>query len=138
MNITRDIVTDLLPAFLSGEASADTVELVERFFTEDPEFATLVRDDPESFFESEIPVTLTSETEMKALERTKKLLGIRSSLLGAAIFLTLLPLSVYGDESGVYWVFRDQVASLMLILSVAVAVWVGYFATRYRLRSSGL
>ena len=42
MNVTREIVKDLLPLYVSGEASADTRTLVESFLREDPELARLV------------------------------------------------------------------------------------------------
>ena len=44
MKITRDVITDLLPVYLSGEASADTKALVELFLKDDPEFAKLIEE----------------------------------------------------------------------------------------------
>jgi heme/copper-type cytochrome/quinol oxidase subunit 4 len=38
MNVTRDVMNDLLPLYFSGEASADTRVLVEEYFREHPEF----------------------------------------------------------------------------------------------------
>ena len=43
MPITREVITDLWPVFLSGEASADTRALVEDFLQHDPEFARGIR-----------------------------------------------------------------------------------------------
>lgn len=43
MNPTRDIITDLLPLYFSGEASADTRALVEEFFAQDPDFERMAR-----------------------------------------------------------------------------------------------
>ena len=40
MKVTRDVVTDLLPLYLSGDASDDTRRLVDDFMTTDPEFVT--------------------------------------------------------------------------------------------------
>jgi len=39
MHVTRDVVRDLLPAYPSGEASADTNALVESFAAGDPALA---------------------------------------------------------------------------------------------------
>ncbi len=44
MKVTREVITDLLPAYLSKEASADTCVLIEEFFKQDPEFAALVKE----------------------------------------------------------------------------------------------
>ena len=41
MNVTAEIITDLLPVYLSGEASEDTRALVEAYFRDHPEFAAL-------------------------------------------------------------------------------------------------
>ena len=42
MNVTRNVIDDLLPAYLSGEASPDTVALVDEFLRQDPELARTV------------------------------------------------------------------------------------------------
>src|SRR5438067_319948 len=39
MNVTQNVIHDLLPAYLAGEASADTVALVEEFLRLDPDLA---------------------------------------------------------------------------------------------------
>jgi hypothetical protein len=44
MKITRDVVTDLWPLYLSGEASPDTKALVDAFLAGDPEFARLLKE----------------------------------------------------------------------------------------------
>jgi hypothetical protein len=38
-NVTREVITDLWPVYVSGEASPDTRGLVEAFLREDPELA---------------------------------------------------------------------------------------------------
>ena len=38
MTITRDVILDLLPAYFAGDVSADTRELIDEFFANDPEF----------------------------------------------------------------------------------------------------
>jgi anti-sigma factor RsiW len=43
MKITRDIVLDLLPLYLAGEASADTRALVEEYVQTDPELRACAR-----------------------------------------------------------------------------------------------
>jgi len=41
MNVTRDVVYDLLPSYFAGDASADTRLLVDEFFARDPEFGRM-------------------------------------------------------------------------------------------------
>ena len=42
MNVTKDVVIDLLPAYLSGEASADTCALIEEMSAKDRAVARLL------------------------------------------------------------------------------------------------
>ena len=41
MNVTRDVIYDLLPSYFAGDASDDTRALVEAYFETDPEFARM-------------------------------------------------------------------------------------------------
>jgi len=43
MNITKDVINDLLPVYLAGEASGDTRSLIEDYLRRDPEMAASVR-----------------------------------------------------------------------------------------------
>jgi len=43
MNVTREIILDLLPVYLSGEASPATRSLVEEYMKRDPELAQRIR-----------------------------------------------------------------------------------------------
>ncbi len=43
MNVTQEVIVDLLPVYLSGEASPATRSLVEEFLKQDAEFAQRVR-----------------------------------------------------------------------------------------------
>jgi anti-sigma factor RsiW len=43
MNVTRDVVLDLLPLYLAGEASPDTQALVKDHLEHDPDLARLAR-----------------------------------------------------------------------------------------------
>ena len=139
MNITRDVVTDLLPLYFSGEASADTRVLVEAYFLQDPEFARLARSNPEA----DLPRTETplpsKETEMQTLQRTRKLLSIRATLQGLAIFFTLLPFACWGDsKTGFHWLIMDQPLALGLSVTLAAVFWTALLMLRKRLSSSGI
>jgi anti-sigma factor RsiW len=41
MNVTREVIYDLLPSYFAGDASDDTRALVEAYFETDPEFARM-------------------------------------------------------------------------------------------------
>lgn len=140
MKVTRDVVTDLLPLYFGGEASADTRALVEAYFAQDPEFARLARAHPEASLPHTEPTTSLKESEMETLQRTRKLLNIRAGLQGVSGFLTLLPFAftVGVEDSGFAWLFLDQPVALAVIVSLAAAAWAAYFALRHRLRTAGI
>ena len=96
MKVTQDVIHDLVPAYLSGEASADTVALVEEFLRLDPDLARTVealRANPLP----ELPIALRPTQEKETLDMTKQLLRWRGILMGLAIFLTVLAFNFLGD-----------------------------------------
>jgi anti-sigma factor RsiW len=42
MNVTRDVIYDLLPGYFSGDISPDTKALVDEFLRQDPEFSKMM------------------------------------------------------------------------------------------------
>lgn len=137
MKITRDVITDLLPIYLAGEASHDTQVLVDDFFKEDPEFAKLIA-------EQETPLARTSinlpkEAEMQTLEKTKKLLKQRSLYLGFAIFFTLFPASIRGSSTeGIHWMWEGMPIIPIVSVLVAILMWILYVNTNRKLNGSDL
>ena len=101
MNVTRDVITDLLPLYLSGEASPDTKALVEEFLRHDPELARIAQ---EGRIEKGLGLpreAASPDRELQALSCTRGLLRRRGWLLALAIFFTTLPLSfAWSSERG--------------------------------------
>ena len=94
MEITRNVILDLLPLYLADEVSADTRAIVEEYLETDPELAELAKQSAEMEFPADIPVPLTKEDEMEAYRKAKRLmfLGtvILAVLISAAMGLALL------------------------------------------------
>jgi hypothetical protein len=138
MKVTRDVIHDLLPVYTAGEASADTVALVEEFLLLDPDLARTVealRVNPLP----ELPVPLRPTQEKEALNMTKKLLRWRGILMGFAIFLTLLPLSFQFAHGRITWTFLEEAPPQVtaLVCLGALACWSGFIYVRRRLQSTG-
>ena len=141
MKVTRDVIHDLLPAYLAGEASADTIALVEEFLRQDPDLVSIVealRANPLPV----LPVALAPTKEKETLTMTKRLLHWRGILMGLALFLTLLPLSFrYDLDNGQFtWTYlQDYPLGLKALLGLgALACWGGFLHVRRRLRRTGL
>ena len=137
MKITRDVITDLLPVYLAGEASADTNVLVEEFLAEHPDFAKLVAEQEQPLTPNSIHIP--KETEMQTLEKTKKLLWQRSMYMGFAIFFSLFPASVRGSsEAGIRWMWEGTPIIPITSVLIAVLMWVLYARTNHTLNGSEL
>ena len=127
MNVSRDVIIDLLPLYLAGEASEDTRQLVEQFLAEDPALAKLAEQTKIDKWNGEIPVPLQKEAEMKSFEKTKQLLTQQRVLMGLAIFSTLMLVAVRGGEDGIRWLWIDLPQVGWLILFVSLVFWAAYF-----------
>lgn len=97
MNITREVVTDLLPVYFSGEASSDTKSLVEDYFRKNPDFEQTARDAgaPIETLRDVPPVVASQEKEKRDIETFRCGLERRKWLFGLSLFLTLSPISFY-------------------------------------------
>lgn len=130
MKITRDVITDLLPLYLSGEASEDTRALVEAYLRQDPEFEQLTRQSQTQL--DGLGVTIpTARQEKEALMRVKRILRLRSILLGVAMFCSMMPLASVGNsEQGLTWaLIRDLPLVAVVFVVAAVMAWGAYYWT---------
>lgn len=77
--ISRKVVMDLLPAYFSGEASAQTREIVETYLAGDPAFAERVRRDWVDAIGAldELPATLALPDDPEAKRALNRLEWIR-------------------------------------------------------------
>ena len=85
MEITRDVILDLLPLYQAGEVSGDTRVLVEKYLETDPELAAAARDLATTELPDDIPVPITKEDKMEALNEAKKRMLIGTIILAAII-----------------------------------------------------
>jgi anti-sigma factor RsiW len=134
MQITRDVVTDLLTVYLAGEASTDTRALVEQWLRSDPELAERVARARQIDLPA-VPVPAPT-VERRALDRTRRVLRTRAVVLGTAIYFSMLPLSVTFNRDGFQGLLLDDWLSRSLALLVAAALWVTYWRQGRPLRRS--
>ena len=134
MRVTREVINDLMPVYLSGEASPDTRTLVESFLGEDPELAALARVDVDGALRGGAPAAPAEDLEMRTLRRVKRMLTARSVLIGIAVFLTVLPLSFTFGPAGVHWVWQAEPGGALAVAAAALATWMAVIALGRRLR----
>ena len=88
MNVTKDVVIDLLPAYLPAKRRPDTCALIEEMAAKDPAVARLLdaarRDEPAL----RQPIVLPVNLERESVSRTRAALRWRGLLLGLAIACT--------------------------------------------------
>ena len=136
MNITRDVISDLLPAYLSGEATADTRALVDEMAARDPEIARLVRSAGGGGTDALLqqPVDLPSNVERTMVTRTRAVLRRRAWTIALALLFTCLPMTFAFDDGRItFWMLRDEPGSRLLWLS-AIYLWFDYLRQGRRLR----
>lgn len=89
MEITPNVIMDLLPLYLAGEASADTRALVEAYLDNNPQMARLAELARETGLPQEAaPAPLSEEDEMKSFKKAKRLMFQHNLFLILAITFT--------------------------------------------------
>jgi anti-sigma factor RsiW len=91
MEITRNVILDLLPLYVADELSADTRALVEKYLETEPELAAIAEQTAAELAE-DVPVPLTEEDRMEAYKEAKRLLYRRTLVWAAVIAVALMSL----------------------------------------------
>lgn len=143
MKVTQNVVMDLLPAYLSGEASTDTNDLVEEFLRKHPEMSSLV-DAGRREFAGQATLLApawepAADHELRTLARTRSLMERQKWQVAVALMLTGLPFAfVYDGGRFTFLMLRDQPMLAVEAWIGAAILWVLYFLTRRKLRATGL
>ncbi|HJU42380.1 MAG TPA: hypothetical protein VJ691_06175 [Vicinamibacterales bacterium] len=137
MNVTRNVIADLLPLYEAGEASADTRALVESFLKADP---TLLAASPVDQVLKAPPPPPVELERRRALERTVSLLKKRQIFFAMALCFTLMPLSfTFSSSTGITWLmWRDTPDAARAFVGGAIVCWAFFLRARNQLRATGL
>lgn len=90
MEITRNVILDLLPLFLADEVSADTRALVKEYLETDPELADIANQIETMELPKDIPIPLTKEDQMEAYREAKRFIFLRTAILAISISFTVV------------------------------------------------
>ena len=128
MSITRPVIVDLWPAYVSGEASAETRSLVEEFLRTDPEFARQLRKNPLGGI---APPPLPADVETNAFVRARRRLrGFPWLLQLAMLFSASAFARIVSDTS---WDVSPR--NFIITAAIAACFWIAFFVTLWRMRA---
>ena len=128
MTVTRPVIVDLWPLYVSGEASAETRALVDEFLQNDPELARRLRRDPLGAVEAPPP---PPDTETRAFARARQLLrGYPLMLQMALIFSGLAFGRIVSDTS---WDVSPR--NFIVMASIAAFFWIAFVVSLWRMRA---
>jgi ferric-dicitrate binding protein FerR (iron transport regulator) len=131
MNVTRQVISDLWPLYVAGEASADTRALVESFLAADPPFATALRESAGVGLGVAPAPALAPDHELKALARTRRRLKGYVWLLQLALLFTALSFGrIVSDTS---WDVSPR--NFIITAAIAAAFWIAFFVSLIRMRA---
>jgi anti-sigma factor RsiW len=87
MNVTRDVIYDLLPGYFSGDLSPDTRVLVDEFLEQDPEFRKMMERFRTMFGEARggMAPAAGRAAERVTFERARAVMHKRSELRGYTV-----------------------------------------------------
>jgi anti-sigma factor RsiW len=138
MNISRDVITDLLPLYLAGEASPATQALLEDYLRANPGFAVTVREaaDRSAALLAALPEHRPSDAHEKAtLERVRRFNRRRANLLGLSIGFALMLFAFSFEGRHIQWLMlRDSPRQAVFFLIAAFSCSIAYIAMGLRLR----
>jgi anti-sigma factor RsiW len=138
MNIPKEVILDLLPVYLAGDASPATRAWLEEYLAQDPELADRVRRlRTESFDQASLP-PLPPELELRALRRTRRATTQLRWLFGLAMAFSAVGLSleVSFHPFEFHLLLLEHPELLGPCLAAGVACWTAYFTLRRRLRAT--
>jgi hypothetical protein len=139
MNVTRDVVKDLLTVYLAGEASPDTRAFVEDYLRSDQALAREVESARAGSLGLPPTPPPAPDAGKQALDATRQLLKTRTSTLVVAAVFTLLPLTfVFHDSRITFVLIRDAPVIGLTWWATAAVMWTWHVIVRRRLRVSGL
>ena len=135
MTVTRDVIEDLIPLYVAGEATAGARRLVEEYAAAHPELLDTLR-------RAELPVAMgepSRDLGLRALEQTRKTIKHRNAWLGWAVGASFAVFSFgFHDNRLVFLLFRDEPAEAVAWLVWSLFCYIKLYLASRRLVVTGL
>ena len=134
MNVTKEIINDLIPLYVANECSGDTRALVEEYLQQNPRQAGELRAIMSMSLPKAVPQARDLD-ETRSFREARRRLRRRTWLMALAIFFSLAPFSFYYGDGHLWWFLRDAPRSALIYAAFGVAFWTFYVVERCRARS---
>jgi anti-sigma factor RsiW len=134
MNVTKDIINDLIPLYVANECSADTRRLVEGYLQQHPEEAGELQRIINTAVPDAVPLAKNLD-EVRSFREARRRLRRRSTLMALAIFFSLAPMSSFVDDRRSWWMLRDAPGAALIYGLAGVVLWILYAVDRHRSKS---
>lgn len=128
MEMTRNIILDLLPLYLADEVSEETRIMIETYLQEDPDLARLVKKSANlQFHQPEIEMPLPEKGEKHVYKSVKRLRWQHNLFLALAVGSTTL-FTVFGA-----FMAADRKTAVLIFFILSVAFWAIFFRVNKRI-----
>jgi ferric-dicitrate binding protein FerR (iron transport regulator) len=134
MNVTHEIISDLIPLYAANECSADTRALVEEYLRQNPRQAEELRRIMNTPLPGAVPPA-RDLAETLSFREARRRLRRRTWLMALAIFFSLAPFSFIYTDGRLWWFLRDAPWSALAYAALGMVFWILYFVQRHRSRS---
>ena len=137
MTVSRDTIIDLIPLYLSGEASNATQQLVREYLAADPQLADLVKGQEGALSPAFATPPRSPDLEATSFRRARKRLAAQRWAFGLAWLFTAMSLSTEVSIENAHIVSArlaliDAPVLLGIVAMVATICWLVYFDLRRR------
>jgi predicted anti-sigma-YlaC factor YlaD len=129
-SITHDVIADLWPLYVAGEASPDTRALIEAFLSEDRDYAQTLAELSRERITSLEPPPLTPDHELKTLARIRRRLAGPLMMLQLALVFTCFTFGTLIADTSFDVSPRRFIATALVALCFWAAFLVRLFKNR--------
>ena len=95
MEITRNVILDLLPLYSANEVSADTRALIEEYLETDPELANIAKQLKTMEKPAEIPTSFSRNDEMTAYKKARRLQTLYAIILAGVLSILAITIVAF-------------------------------------------